>query len=390
MEKIIMIKYGELTTKKGNRNFFVNTLYNNIKGKLDKIDYEIKKERSRMYIISNNLDLVLEKLQEVFGIHEIDIVYKLDGKDFEVVKSNIIDIFKEHDFKTFKVETNRADKDYPIDSMEISRIIGGCLLKNYCDLSVDVRNPDRIINIDVRCEGIFVVSKKIKGLGGYPVGTLGRALAMLSGGIDSPVAIYMAMKRGVHVDCIYFDSPPHTNELALNKVKKLVKILSKYDSNIKLYVVNFTKMQEEIYKNKADNYMITIMRRMMYRIASTYAKEVGYKLLINGESIGQVASQTLSSMYVINDVTNIPVIRPVACLDKVEIMDIARKIGTYETSILPYEDCCTIFLPKHPVINPKLEIVDSIESRFDYFTLTINAIDSICEVKIDEVETDLL
>ena len=390
MEKIIMIRYGELTTKKKNRDFFVNTLYNNIKKKLENCDYKIKKERARMYITSNNLTLVISKLKEVFGIHEIDIVYKLDSNDFEVVKNNIVEIFKDHDFKTFKVETNRADKNYEKDSMEISRIIGGCLLKNYSDLSVDVKNPDRVINIDVRCEGVFVVVSKIKGLGGYPVGVAGNALAMLSGGIDSPVSVYMAMKRGVHVDCIYFDSPPHTNELALNKVKKLVKILSKYDSKIKLYVVNFTKMQEEIYKNNANSYMITIMRRMMYRIASTYAKEMGYKLLINGESIGQVASQTLSSMYVINEVTNIPIIRPVACLDKIEIMEIARRIGTYETSILPYEDCCTIFLPKHPIINPKLSIVEAIESRFDYFKLIINTVDSIHEVKIDEVNNSLL
>ena len=390
MEKIIMIKYGELTTKKGNRNLFVNTLYDNIKNKLIGLDFEIKKERSRMYIMSSNLDLICLKLQEVFGIHEIDIVHKLDSRDFEVVKSNIVDIFREHDFKTFKVETNRADKNYDIDSMEISRIIGGCLLKNYSDLSVDVKNPDRVIDIDVRCEGVFVVSKKIKGLGGYPVGVMGKALAMLSGGIDSPVAIYLAMKRGVHVDCIYFDSPPHTSLGALNKVKKLVKILSKYNSNIKLYIVSFTEMQEAIYKNKSNNYMITIMRRMMYRIASTYAKEVGYKLLVNGESIGQVASQTLSSMSVINDVTNIPIVRPVACMDKIEIMEISRKIGTYETSILPYEDCCTIFLPKHPIINPKLEIAQEIENRFDYFTHMIKAIDSIHEIEIDEVNNDLL
>ncbi len=390
MEKIIMIKYGELTTKKGNRNLFVDALFNNIKDKLKDFKFEIKKYRSRMYIKTDEIDTIVNLLKEVFGIHEIDLVYSLENRDIESIKDNIVEIFKDHDFKTFKVSTNRADKTYPLSSMEISKILGGVLLKNYSDLSVDVKNPDMVIDVDLREEGIFVVYKKINGLGGYPMNVQGRALALLSGGIDSPVSIYLAMKRGLHVDCIYFDSPPHTSDMALDKVKKLVNILSKYDSNMKLYVVKFTNVQEAIYKNRANNYMITIMRRMMYRIASTYAKEKDYKILITGESIGQVASQTLTSMNVINEVTNIPVIRPVACLDKIEIMDIARKIGTYNISILPYEDCCTIFLPKHPVINPKIEIVNDIESRFNYITLTINAIDSIREVNTINSKNDLL
>ncbi len=384
MEKILMIKYGELTTKKGNRNLFVDTLYNNIVKKLDGLNYTIKKYRSRMYIISDNIKKIIEKLEEVFGIYEIDIVYKLDNKDIETIKNSIIEIYKDHDFKTFKVKTKRADKNYEIDSMEISRILGEELLKKYSDLKVNVKNPDKVINLEIREEGVFIYYDKVKGLGGYPVGIQDRALAMISGGIDSPVAIYLALKKGIHVDCIYFDSPPHTSIDALNKVKKLIKILKKYDSDIKLYVVNFSNAQEEIYAHKANSYMITLMRRMMYRVACTFAGEIGYSAVITGESIGQVASQTLPSLSVINEVTNVPVIRPVACLDKIEIMDIARKIGTYETSILPYEDCCTIFLPKHPVINPKLYITEQIENRFDCFKLTVNTLNNIKEESLEE------
>ena len=278
--------------------------------------------------------------------------------------------------KTFKVITKRSDKDFNIKSMDYSRHLGGLILKN-SNYKVDVHNPEITLNVEIRKEGTYIYTNEIKGPGGYPVGVEGKGLLMLSGGIDSPVAGYLAMKRGVNVEAIYFDSPPHTSIEAKNKVKKLSEILNEYSGKVKLHVVPFTKIQEEIYKKCPDNYMITIMRRMMYRIAEKYAKKINSKIIINGESIGQVASQTLESMACINNVTNMPVIRPVATYDKLEIIAIAKKINTYETSILPYEDCCTIFVPKHPVIKPELEKAIEYENNIEYEKLIEECIENI-------------
>ena len=386
MQKLIMIKYGELTTKKGNRNHFINILNQNIINKLEGFDYTIKKDRVRMYIESKELDKIENVLKNIFGIHGITIAYKLDGKELDVIKNEALNLLKDKNFNTFKVDTNRADKNYPINSMEISRQVGGFLAAKLDSKKVDVHNPDLMLYIDLRNEGCFIYTDEIPGIGGYPVGIQGKGLLMLSGGIDSPVSGYLAMKRGISIECIYFESPPHTSLEAKNKVISLARKLCKYTDKIKIHVVPFTSIQEAIYKNNASSYMITIMRRMMYRISAEVAKKHKCKVLINGESIGQVASQTLDSMKVINDVTNMPVIRPVACLDKLEIIDIAKKIDTYETSILPFEDCCTIFLPKHPVINPNLESCLEIEERFDYNKLieeTINNIETI-EVTLND------
>ncbi len=371
MQKLIMIKYGELTTKKGNRNLFINTLADNIRKILKDEKYTLKKDRVRMFIESDNIDLISKKLQKVFGIHGIVIAYKVNTNT-EEIKENVLNILKDTNFKTFKVETKRADKRFPIKSMDFNNVIGGLVLKNF-DCKVDVHNPEITIHIEIR-ENTYIYLNEINGIGGYPVGVQGRGLLMLSGGIDSPVAGYMALKRGINIDCLYFDSPPHTSIEAKNKVIKLASILNEYSGNIRLLVVPFTKLQEAIYKNVDPEYNITIMRRMMYRIATSINKK--YKVVINGESIGQVASQTLSSMSVINSVTNFPIIRPVACLDKLEIIDIAQKIGTYETSILPFEDCCTIFVPKHPVINPVLEKCIEME-KFDYESLIDECISNI-------------
>ena len=280
------------------------------------------------------------------------------------------------DFKTFKVKTKRALKSFSIHSMEIDNIIGGHILKNI-PCKVDVHNPDVTLNIEIRAEGSFIYTNEIKGIGGYPVGVQGKGMLMLSGGIDSPVAGFLALKRGVDLECLYFESPPHTSMEAKNKVIKLASIINEYSGNIKVNILPFTKIQEEIYKNVPESYVITIMRRMMYRIAEKLANKNNCKVIINGESIGQVASQTLTSMSVINSVCNIPVIRPVACMDKLEIIDISNKIGTYETSILPFEDCCTIFLPKHPVINPSLSKCLLYEEKIDYETLIEDAISNI-------------
>lgn len=375
MKKIIMIKYGELTTKKANRKLFINILDNNIKKILSNETYKIKKDRVRMYIESDNIDLISQKLKKVFGIHSIVECYSVDT-NIEEIESTILKLINKIEGSTFKVDTKRADKDFPIHSMDFNNKIGGLILKN-TSLKVDVHNPDIIVHIEIRSEGTFIYFNEIKGIGGYPVGIQGKGLLMLSGGIDSPVAGYLALKRGVDIDCLYFESPPHTSIEAKNKVIKLASIINEYSGNIRVFVLPFTEIQETIYKNVDDTYIITIMRRFMYRIAEKLAKKYGSKIIINGESIGQVASQTLTSMSVINAVTNMPVIRPVACLDKLEIIDIAKKIETYETSILPYEDCCTIFLPKHPVINPNIEKVLQMEKKLNIDELIDKAIDNV-------------
>ncbi len=376
MEKLILIKYGELTTKKANRKFFINTLDRNIKSILKDDNVEITKDRVRMYIkTNNNLDEIVLKLKKVFGIHGIVVCHRVDN-NIENIKNEILNILSDKNFKTFKISAKRADKSFPIHTMELNDLFGSFVLKNV-ECTVDVHNPDIIVNIEIRPEGTFIYTSELKGAGGYPVGIQGKGLLMLSGGIDSPVAGYLALKRGVDIECLYFESPPHTSIEAKNKVFKLASILNEYSGNVKVHVVPFTKIQEEIYKNVKDSYIITIMRRMMYRIASEYCKRKNFKIIVNGESIGQVASQTLDSMIVINNVTNLPVIRPVACLDKLEIIEIAKKINTYETSILPYEDCCTIFLPKHPVINPSLEKCLIYENNFNYEELIEDAINNI-------------
>jgi len=389
-DKIILIKYGELTTKKANRNLFINILYENVKNSLKEYNVKIKKDRVRMYIeTSDNIDKIVDILKNIFGIHSIVIATKVNT-NIEDIKESILKIASNTSFKTFKIETKRSDKNFEIKSPDFNNLIGGFLLKNIKDIKVDVHNPDYLIKIEIREDYTYIYSKEIKGSGGYPLGVAGRGLLMLSGGIDSPVAAYLAMKRGVLVECIYFESPPHTSIQAKNKVKKLVKILTKYQPKITLHIINFTEIQEEIYKKCDPNYMITIMRRMMYRISKKVMEKQGDLILINGESISQVASQTLSSMSVINSVINTPVIRPVACFDKLEIIDIAKKIGTYETSILPYEDCCTIFLPKHPVINPNLQKAINEENKIDYDILIDKAINNIESIKIDNNEDDFI
>lgn len=381
MDKLIFIKYGELSTKKDNRKMFIKLLLKNIKRKLEGLEVEINYTTARMYIKTTSKDIeeVVGRLKEVFGIRSIVICDRVNNNK-EEIENKIKEIIQTLSFKTFKVETIRSDKSFPISSLEFSRMMGAVVLKNK-ECKVDVHNPDLILNIEIRSEGTYIYTREVFGLGGYPVGVQGKGLLMLSGGIDSPVAGYLALKRGVDLECLYFESPPHTSLEAKNKVIKLASIIDKYSGNIKVHVVPFTELQEAIYKNVPDTYIITIMRRMMYRIAERVSKRRNCKVIINGESIGQVASQTLTSMSVINNVTNYPVIRPVACLDKLEIIDIANKIDTYETSILPYEDCCTIFVPRHPVINPELSKCIEYENLFDYEPLLEKCIDNIETIK---------
>jgi len=387
MERVIMIKYGELTTKKGNRNFFVNSLYKSILNKLEGYNVKISKDLSRMYIEFENkdLDIILKRINNIFGIHEYLVAYKIKT-DIEEIKNTVLGIIKNENFNTFKVETKRSDKNFPIESIEFSKQIGGLILKNTENKKVDVHNPDLLVNIEIRNDYTYLYTNYYYGLGGYPNNTLGKGLVMLSGGIDSPVAAYLAMKRGVHIEAIYFEAIPHTSLEARNKVINLCKKLSVYTNNVKLHIIPFTELQEAIYKNVDPDYVITIMRRMMYRITERLAKRRSCLAIVNGESIGQVASQTLTSMSVINNVTNMPVIRPVACLDKLEIIDISKKIDTYDISILPFEDCCTVFVPKHPVINPVLESCIEMENKIEYNEMINSIMHNIKTLTITEKE----
>ena len=385
MKRVILIKYGELSTKKANRNFFIQTLYQNVCDKLKDYDVEISKDRARMTItfLEEDLEDIEKIINRIFGIHAYHIAYVVNTKD-EDIEKNLLDIVKDVSFSTFKIEVKRSDKSFPIPSQDYNRILGGLLLKNINDISVDVHNPDLWIKVEIRDKESYIYFDSYQGSGGYPVGTQSKGMLMLSGGIDSPVAGYLAMKRGMSLDAVYFEAMPHTSIEARNKVIHLCEKLALYTHHINLHIVNFTPIQEEIYKNCREDYCITIMRRMMYRIAEKLAKKNKGLVLVNGESIGQVASQTLESMAVINSVTSMPVIRPVACFDKLEIMDIARKIDTYDISIIPYEDCCTVFVPKHPIIHPKLETAIQEEEKFDYLLMIEEAVDSVYTMKITD------
>lgn len=392
MRKVILIKYGELTTKKDNRNFFIKTLKKNIFDKLSSFSFEIKDDYYRMFIYPNEeeIDSIIGVLKNIFGIHEINVCLMSDDLSVNNIKNLSLGLMKDKE-GTFKVETNRSDKSYPIKSMDMSRDVGAHILKN-TNLKVDVHNPLTKLNIEIRHEAVYIYENSIKGLGGYPVSTLGRALLMLSGGIDSPVAGYLTIKRGVELYYLYFESRPHTSIEARNKVINLAKKLEKYNSNGKLLVVNFTKIQETIYKNLDTDYLITIMRRMMYRIAEKLARKNKCLAIVNGESVGQVASQTLSSILAVNNVTNYPILRPLCSFDKLDIIEISKKIDTYDISILPYEDCCTIFVPRHPVINPNLKHILEEESKIDFEPLLEEAINNVEIVNLNEKEkyADLL
>ena len=389
MRRVILIKYGELSTKKANRNFFINTLYQNIREKLKSFDVKIHKDRARMYIefMDKDLDSIKNVIDKIFGIHSYHIAYIVDTDD-SIIQSTLLECVEKEKFCTFKIETKRSDKSFPIHSQEYNKVLGGLLLKNISNIKVDVHHPDLWIKVEIREKESFIYFHSYNGSGGYPVGTQPKGLLMLSGGIDSPVAGYLALKRGMTLEAVYFEAMPHTSIEARNKVIQLSKKLAQYCSSIVLHVVNFTPIQEEIYKNCREDYVITIMRRMMYRIMDRLVKRNKDHVIINGESIGQVASQTLTSMEVINSVTNLPVIRPVACLDKLEIIDISKKIDTYDISILPYEDCCTVFVPKHPVINPVMDKCIREEEKFDYNTMIDKVIENLQYIKVNDYERD--
>lgn len=385
-----MIKYGELTTKGDNRGTFIKLLEQNIISALSDYKINVIYDYSRMYIECEELDeTLINKVKNIFGIHSIVICKRINSNDVEEIKNESLKLITEKEFKTFKVETKRSNKNFCINSMDFSRMLGAHILKN-TDSKVDVHNPDVTLNVEIRKDLTLVYTDEIKAVGGYPVGVQGKGLLMISGGIDSPVAGYLSLKRGISLECLYFEAIPHTSLEAREKVKKLLSILNEYSGNIKLYIVPFTRLQEEIYKNCDPTYNITILRRMMYRIAERFAHKKNCKIIINGENVGQVASQTLSSISVVNNVVRMPIIRPVVCYDKLEIIELAKKINTYETSILPYEDCCTIFVPKHPVINPSLEKCELEEAKFDYQTLVNECLKNIFKVDLKNDYQDYL
>jgi len=391
----IMVRFGELNTKGKNKKEFIKTLAVNIHNALkDFPNLSFETRYDHIYVGLNNEDYkpVLERLQDVSGIHALSLVYRCD-KDIDKIKESSLALINEEEGKTFKVKVKRGDKTYPIISDDITRIVAGHILRNSGDrFKVDVHNPDILLSIEVRQEAAYIFTKTVLGAGGYPLGVGGKTMHMLSGGIDSPVAAYLMMKRGVAIECIHFASPPYTQQGVIYKLEDLLKVLNRYQERIRLHIVPFTKIQEAIYDNAPESYCITLMRRMMFRLADALAKRRNCPVISSGESIGQVASQTLQSMHVINAVTNTPIIRPLATTDKVEIINISKKIGTYDISIRPYEDCCTIFTPKAPKTAPHLDEVEEFEKKFDFETLIKEALNNI-EVEIitpKEEQEDLL
>ena len=369
--KEILIRYGELSTKGRNKNDFIRRLRENIRYSFtDLLPLNIRAERDRMFIEIENeqkLEQLMTRLPEVFGIQSFSPVAAC-SKDIDAMKELAIKIMEQYKDSelTFKVEVRRTDKTFPLDSHAIQREIGGTVLRNYQNLTVQVRKPDVELRIEVRHDAIYMMAQVIQGAGGMPVGSNGKSLLMLSGGIDSPVAGYLMMKRGVRLEAIHFFSPPYTSENSLQKVKDLANELTKFGANIRLHIIPFTEIQVLIKERVPENMTMTSTRRMMLKIADKVREEIGALAIVTGESLGQVASQTLESLTAINDVTSTPILRPLIAADKLDIISMAERIGTYETSIQPYEDCCTIFTPASPKTKPKLEKVTYYESFTEF------------------------
>ena len=379
-----MIKYGEIYLKGNNRNFFENLLLKDIKYGLYGLDAKVSRVRTRYFVENYDESLedeIVERLLKVFGIHSIS-----RAVEIETSKDGLIDFCKDIKIEnqTFKVDTNRADKTFELSSMQTNCLIGEVILNNNPTAKVDVHNPNKTIYIDIReNKKTYIFYENIKGAGGMPVGSSADGLALLSGGIDSPVACYQISKRGMHLSGIHFASYPYTSEQAKQKVVDLAKITKPYTHMKRLYVVSFTEIQEHIHRFCKEEYMITLMRRFMMRIAERLAKSIDAKAIVTGENLGQVASQTVESITSTNSVLEtLPVFRPLISMDKEEIISIAKKIGTFDTSILPFEDCCTVFLPKYPLIKPNLKKVLEEESKLDVENLIQNAMNKIEEIRI--------
>lgn len=377
MNQLILVKYAaEIFLKGLNRGKFERKLLNNIKQKLEGLDYEIINDQNRWFIKADNIDEAVERVRKVFGVAEVCTVTQVE-RDLNIIKEQALKKINEVKPKTFKVETNRANKKFTMNSLEVSRDVGGYILHHYKgDLDVQVKNPECVLNIEIREHAyIFTSTDKIKAVGGLPYGINGSTMLMLSGGIDSPVAGYLMAKRGVELNCVYYHSHPYTSERAKDKVKDLAKILAQYTERVNLYIVPFTEIQMAIIEGCREDELTILMRRFMMRCACALAEKNGVQSISSGESIGQVASQTMEGLIVSTDCADRPVFRPLITMDKGDIMDIAREIATYETSILPYEDCCTIFVPKHPKTKPQLEAMRKSESVLDVEALVNKAIE---------------
>ena len=384
----ILVRYGELTLKGTNRKRFTNVLKENVIQSLRSLEgTRVKCERDRMFISlfeEANVNEVMNRLTKIFGIKSISPVFKTT-QNLEDIKQLCVSLAKDFtNGDTFKIDVKRVDKSFSLDTYQLQRELGGVILKSVDHLKVDVKRPTHNIKVEVRKEGVYIYTKVIDGAGGLPTGTGGKTLLQLSGGIDSPVAGMEMMKRGVKIEAIHFHSPPFTSEKAKDKVIELTRILSERVGPIKLHIVPFTALQKQINKSVHPRYTMTTTRRMMLRVTDIILERIGANAIVNGENLGQVASQTLKSMYAINDVTSTPILRPLISLDKEDIIKKAKEIGTFEVSIQPYEDCCTIFTPKNPVTEPDFDKVVKYESVFNFDDLVQEAADNVETIEINK------
>ena len=384
----ILVRYGELTLKGTNRKRFTNVLKENVIQSLRSLEgTRVKCERDRMFISlfeEANVSEVMNRLTKIFGIKSISPVFKTT-QNLEDIKQLCVSLAKDFaNGDTFKIDVKRVDKSFSLDTYQLQRELGGVILKSVDHLKVDVKRPTHNIKVEVRKEGVYIYTKVIDGAGGLPTGTGGKTLLQLSGGIDSPVAGMEMMKRGVKIEAIHFHSPPFTSEKAKDKVIELTRILSERVGPIKLHIVPFTALQKQINKSVHPRYTMTTTRRMMLRVTDIILERIGANAIVNGENLGQVASQTLKSMYAINDVTSTPILRPLISLDKEDIIKKAKEIGTFEVSIQPYEDCCTIFTPKNPVTEPDFDKVVKYESVFNFDDLVQEAADNVETIEINK------
>lgn len=388
----ILIRYGELGLKGKNIKQFILQLQKNVQYVLKEFErVKVSRTQGRMFVALNgeDPDAVMAKCQKVFGISSLSLAIKVEN-DVEAIKEGALAaLVADPNAQTFKVSVRRANKSFPIPSQEMNQVLGRHLLINTSGITVDVHQPDIEVSVDIREKATYITAKKIPGLGGLPVGADEKSLLLLSGGIDSPVAGFLAMKRGVQIEMIHFHSPPFTSERAKQKIIDITKQLTEYSGgNIKIHLVPFTKLQQEIFKTMPDRYGMTIMRRMMLRIGEMICKQENILSMTTGESLGQVASQTLSSMNVINEVTNLPILRPLIAFDKDDIIQISKEIGTYDISIRPYEDCCTIFVPKAPITNPKRDKVNFLEEKVDFSMFIDEAVQNTDVIVIDSKKVE--
>lgn len=376
MRELLLVRYGEVHLKGQNRPYFLRTLVNAVKNAVREIGGNVWISDSRIFVSdAEDMDECIRRVTKVFGVHSVCPAVEMEKDDFEAVCREAVELMRPLT-GTFKVNARRSDKHYPLDSPAINHQVGGCVLKNLPGLSVDVHRPDHVLSVEIRDKAYLYV-RCIPAVNGMPMGTNGRACLLLSGGIDSPVAGFMIARRGVELCCVHYHSFPYTSERAKEKVVELARILSEYCGKIKLYVVPFTQIQMDIHQKCPENYTTLIMRRFMMRIAERVARMDGAQALITGESVGQVASQTMEALGCTDEVVGMPVFRPCIGFDKIEIVERAEQIGTYETSSLPYEDCCTIFTPKHPTTHPKAELIRKAEEALEGEALIAAALEGV-------------